>query len=137
MRFPVAPLVATVVLAVAAVGCGGTDPATDATTATGAKPPLAHTTPAPVARLRRGLRAAGIGGVRILYVDSAKTPVEGAEVVTPAEGAVIVKIMHNHPRTGLASVHGQLIVYMANQNGLTGKERTTFEQATKIIDALP
>lgn len=117
-----------IALTLLTTGCGGTDATTNATTTTVAKPPPAHTTPAPVARLRRQLRAAGIGGVRILYADSDKTRGEGAE---------IVKIMHNHPRTGLVYVHGQLVAWTANQNGLTAEERAAFARATKIMDSLP
>lgn len=132
-------------LAVPVAGCGGGN---EATTAPAAEANAASAQPAgPLDEFAARLRAAGfeaqpssewskegdaemqVAGIEISYMDDL------VEAATEIQG--LREIAANHPQTTLADSHDKILMWIANQNGLTTQQRAIFAVVSKIASNLP
>lgn len=132
-------------LAVPVAGCGSDN---EAATAPATEASAPSTQPAgPLDEFAARLRAAGfeaqpssewskegnaemqVDGVEISYMDDV------VEAATEIQG--LREIAANHPQTTLADSHEKILMWIANPNGLTNKQRVAFARVSKIASKLP
>lgn len=134
-------VVLAVAIAALALGCGSGDSTTETTATKAAAEAPPPDPPEPLDGLAERLEAEGLTPVEAEPGDATDAlMVGGIEVVYYADpreaavtGAEIGKIMANRPNNGLARRFGRIVVWTANQNGLTAKERERFAAVTRVV----
>lgn len=121
-------------------GCGGDDDATEETVAAAAKPQ--YVVPPIMEDIAQQLRAAGISAEPTALQDGeAEIEVQGAEIVyytdpseAAKEGEGLLQVATGHPQKAMADAYGQVIVWISNEQPLTGAQRAKFEEISAIVD---
>ncbi len=121
-------------------GCGGDNDATEETATAAAKPQ--YVVPPVLEDIAQQLRAAGISAdPTVLHDGEAEIEVQGAEIVyytDPNEAAKesegLLRVATGRPQKAMADAYGQVIVWTANEQPLTGAQRARFEEISAIVD---